>query len=249
MPHIHHPSFDSPDAALNLFATKVRRISGRWFIPFLMGEAKEVTDSGIPPWTKDEERTMFLQWNWLRFTNDPRARQWESDIAEANLGLVCCIVAKHHNFDGDYDDANSEGQAALVRAMDRFDVLRNYKFSTYACASIHRALIRRYRKAVKQSTRFGSRYDPKLDRPLPVDAPWAEEEAHLNRARGLADLSVQELIVIEMRFFNDPPLTLNQTGAFLAKRDGTTGVTKEWVRQLERTALNKLRESYMLGME
>jgi RNA polymerase primary sigma factor len=218
-------------------------------------KAKPVSDGEPdPPWSAEEERTIFLQWNYCRLraaTGDTpwaeRARAYEEQIVEANLGLVCSMVTKHVAVDGDRDDAISEGQAALMRAMDKFDVRRGYKFSTYACAAINRALIRRYQKGAKRIKRFGCPHDERMDRPGAQEESMDEALAHLSVAIGKADLTPQEVEVLQMRYLDVPPLTLIQIGERLTKADGSRGVTKEWVRQIEERALKKLRKQYEEG--
>lgn len=250
MSYVKHPSLTKPGAEQRLFVTSVRRISADWYIRFLSGDQETVQRDVQEPWTREEEKMIFLQWNFARMkvaAGDPtwaaRAQALREQITEANLGLVCSMVMKHSVVDGDRDDAISEAQAALLRAMEKFDLRKGYKFSTYACAAIFRALVRRFQRGSKRVQRFGCQHDERFDRPEPTDN-MPEDLAHLWHAVGKADLTEQELDVLQMRFFDEPTLTLTECGKRLTRQDGGTSMTKERVRQIQEGALKKLRKCF-----
>ncbi|MEM6366522.1 MAG: sigma-70 family RNA polymerase sigma factor, partial [Planctomycetota bacterium] len=64
---------------------------------------------------------------------------WHRDrIVEANLRLVFSIVKKFVNPNNSFDDLLSDGIVALIRAVEKFDFDRGFRFSTYATQVIRR---------------------------------------------------------------------------------------------------------------
>ena len=223
--------------------------------------------------TGAEERILFHQFNYARYCVNklqkairsqpghvPTAEQAETilswhrraerireQIAETNLALVLAMAKRTRMSEVDFADLVSEGNMALLRAVDKFDAGRGYKFSTYACRAILKAFSRQGMKLSKYRQRFPTDFDPKLEKSNFLETKRANFEKDtaaevreiVNDNR--AELTDVERTVIEHRFrLRTPddasrPLTLEQVGQII-------GVTKERVRQIQNKALVKIRE-------
>jgi len=238
-----------------------------WYQP-TRDEALDEAMQGAPQLMKaDEERTMFLRFNFSKLKlgkvqrlikksgltrkRAEEALEWHRRfehfreyLVRTNLALVLAMAKRTRLGDVDFAEVVSEGNMALIRAVDKFNVDRGFKFSTYACRAILKAFSRTALKSNRHKMRFPVEFEPDMEK-----SDWqdrrrdAVEEDCIDELKAivsanLAELSDVEATVIRRRFNweqeGDSPLTLEEVGQII-------GVTKERVRQIQNKALAKIR--------
>lgn len=256
-------------------APPIQKPDTSWYHPVMddLGVARDRSRSGSQVLlTAKEEQVLFLQFNYARHrvaqlqkdirASDDRtptsaqaaemlrwhrvAERLREQIANTNLALVLAMAKRTRMSEVDFADLVSEGNMALLRAVDKFDCARGFKFSTYACRAILKAFSRQGMKLSKHRQRFPTDFDPKLERSNFVESKRDElerdaaEEVRRIVVENRADLSDIERTIIEHRFGlegrldDERPMTLEQIGQII-------GVTKERVRQIQNKALEKIR--------
>ncbi len=217
----------------------------------------------VPLLSRGRERDLFRRYNYLKYKADRLRRQIDFNrirtaqlrrveslllqanviknrIVRANLRLVVSIAKKHVGGAQSIFELISDGNVSLMRAVEKFDYARGFRFSTYASWAIMRSFARTVPRERYLMDRFSTGHDDILDIAAALRSYDGEDD--LSELREsidvmLAELSPRERTVLIDHYGLDSDgrsRTFEQLGRQL-------GLSKERVRQIELTALGKLR--------
>lgn len=265
--YMYHPQFDQADAETEILgpepeapqaARGARPPAG--LPPYLQSLYE------VPLLTREQEHHLFRKMNYLLHrakrlrdkvdrqrvkasqldqieAYEEQALDIKRRLIRANLRLVVSIAKRHVGSGSNLFELISDGNISLMRAVEKFDFGRGFKFSTYASWAIMKNFARtipaentrRDRFVTGQDLTFELAPDPRID-----EREYEQSHQRMQSAVGkiLDRLEERERKIIICRYGlsdQDGPQTLEQVGSRF-------GVTKERIRQIEARAINKLKQ-------
>jgi RNA polymerase primary sigma factor len=220
----------------------------------------------IPLLNPDEERDLFRRMNYLKYRSNVlrsrlnpdepciysmdsierilgEANEIRNHIVQANTRLVVSIARRLRNSWDAFDEMISTGNFILIRAVERFDYSRGFRFSTYATHSVQRELFRLLGKGRKrQLTEVSTSPEillETLEDPI-VGEFHAEQDRKVGYVRSLIEsvLPERERRIVISRFglnSEERSMTLREIGEEM-------GLSKERIRQLQIRAVERLKQ-------
>ncbi|MBM3994991.1 MAG: sigma-70 family RNA polymerase sigma factor [Planctomycetes bacterium] len=241
---LFHPSFEAGDGESLYGAPVIDECDPRGFMP------DDVT--------RDFSKRMhYAAWRASEATTGREATCWRRAYIEVRNGIVLGnrklifkAVQKWASCGLLADDLVSECQLVLIKAVAAYNPWLGVRFSTYAFTCLMRALSRlAQRHAADRLSRSRSLESLPYDTPASHDCAGAIDPRLDSLGQFLQDdapfLTAREKLVISRRYLltkqNQETETLEQVGRDL-------GVSKERVRQVQKSALLKLREALTDGV-
>ena len=195
-----------------------------------------VLRSQLDPDAPDENKVNKIEW-YLEGAQNSRAH-----LIRCNMRLVVSIIKKCITSHVSFDEMLSDGIWSLIKAADKFDYSRGFRFSTYAYHAISNFAYRKIADQRKANIRFmpathSSLLDEASERSNPVMDEQIWQEMSKLLAKTMDSLDEREQLIIQGRFALGDQ---HKIRTFQSLAD-ELGISKERARQLEKRAVAKLR--------
>ena len=265
---VKHPSFEDPQTEEKLFGPDAEQVYvPAWCCPPEVPENRPASRIRPIKLTAQQEVLLFLRYNYARWRLQriivaQRRRRCLSralemvmwykrmlrscgELVRANMALVLAMAKRANIPLVEFSELASEGNMALLRSIEKFDVSRGFKFSTYACRSILKAFNRMATRHGRYRQRFPVEFDADLQKPDLIEnrheQQWEDSVQALRQilSCNLAAMTDLERQIVMFRFgmaSENSRMTLSDIG----KR---VGFSNERVRQILNGSLQKLRDS------
>jgi len=265
---VSDPSFDDPAAVAEILGASPepavgqgpRRARAPVGLPPYLADLYDV-----PLLSRAQERYLFRRMNYLYYRahqlrvaldpNDCDAAQLDeierlqgealavkNQLIRANLRLVVSIAKKRVGPSDNFFELVSDGNMSLIRAVEKFDFARGFKFSTYATWAIVNNFTRTMPDDKRWRNRFTTGHEELFEAAADHRSDEHEYESDLCHNQDtvqamLGRLTDRERRVLVSRYGigGANEMTLEQLGKEL-------GITKERVRQIQSRAQDKLRK-------
>jgi RNA polymerase sigma factor (sigma-70 family) len=228
--YMPHPAFEESGAEDRFFGSEAKPIRLPGWTDFVQSEELIETPkkNARPRLKAAEEAELFLRFNYARYrlaalveeqqeqptlararemcTWFQRMEETFSAVTEANLALVVAMAKRTRIPNVDFSELISEGNMALLRSIDKFDVRRGFKFSTYACRAILKSFNRLASKTGRYVQHFPALFEPEMERSdYDVKKHEMQREDSVDSLREIlttnrANLTETERIVVMDRF-------------------------------------------------
>jgi len=196
----------------------------------------------LQPLTAEEEKTLFIQW---KVKGDTEAR---TKLIEHNMRLVSYVAHQYFLPSMDKDDNISIGTIGLIRAVDSFDISKNYKFATYATRCIQNEIFMYLRKLRNKGKDEVISYelegeDFSIYETFGTNKEEVEEKIELKEDIKILydiieDLNEKERTIIEYRF------GINREKKRQEDIAEEFNISQSYVSRLEKKAIKKMKEAY-----
>jgi RNA polymerase sigma factor (sigma-70 family) len=170
-----------------------------------------------------------------------QANSIKKRLVNCNMRLAVSVAKKHARGAEGFFEVLSDSNLSLIRAVDKFDFSRGFKFSTYATWSIIKNFARSIPEEARQLERYSTGHDEVLeyapDKRSDENESMASAEQttyRVNRLLGYLDARERQIIGMRTGLDNTEAMTLGQIGEQL-------GLSKERVRQINMQIITKLR--------